>query len=145
MDKTYVIKGKAESKWWLVDAKNQKLGRVSSRITQLLMGKHKPEFTPGVLMGDSVIVINASEISVNPTREKEKIYYRHSGYPGGLKAVSFPRQLEQHPDRVIKSAVRGMLPHNKHGRKLLKRLKIYGGSEHPHSGQRPEQVEFKQD
>jgi len=107
------------------------------------MGKHKPEYTPGVLMGDSVIVINAKEIKVNPTREKEKIYYRHSGYPGGLKAVTFPDQLENHPDRVIKSAVWGMLPHNKHGRHLLKRLKIYGGQEHPHAGQNPEVVEIK--
>ena len=123
MEKTYVIKGKTVSKWCLVDAKDQKLGRLASKIATLLMGKHKPEYTPGVLMGDSVIVINAKEIKVNPTREKEKIYYRHSGYPGGLKAVTFPDQLENHPDRVIKSAVWGMLPHNKHGRHLLKRLK----------------------
>jgi large subunit ribosomal protein L13 len=143
VEKTYVIKGKTESKWCLVDAKDQKLGRLASKIATLLMGKHKPEYTPGVLMGDSVIVINAKEIKVNPTREKEKIYYRHSGYPGGLKAVTFPDQLENHPDRVIKSAVWGMLPHNKHGRHLLKRLKIYGGQEHPHAGQNPEVVEIK--
>ena len=143
MEKTYVIKGKTESKWYLVDAKDQKLGRVASKIATLLMGKHKPEYTPGVVMGDSVIVINAKEIKVNPTREKEKIYYRHSGYPGGLKAVTFPHQLENHPDRVIKSAVWGMLPHNKHGRRLLKRLKIYSGKKHPHTGQKPEVVEIK--
>ena len=143
MEKTYVIKGKTESKWCLVDAKDQKLGHLASKVATLLMGKHKPEYTPGVLMGDSVIVINAKDIKVNPTREKEKIYYRHSGYPGGLKAVSFPDQLENHPDRVIKSAVWGMLPHNKHGRRLLKRLKIYGGPEHPHTGQKPEVVEIE--
>jgi len=143
VEKTYVIKGKTESKWCLVDAKDQKLGHLASKVATLLMGKHKPEYTPGVLMGDSVIVINAKDIKVNPTREKEKIYYRHSGYPGGLKAVSFPDQLENHPDRVIKSAVWGMLPHNKHGRRLLKRLKIYGGPEHPHTGQKPEVVEIE--
>lgn len=138
MDKTYVIKGKAETKWVLVDAKDQKLGRIASVIAGLLMGKHKPNFTPGVLMGDSVIVINAKGIKVNPTREKEKVYYRHSGYPGGLKAVKFPDQLENHPDRVIKQAVWGMLPHNRFGRKLLKRMKIYAGENHPHGGQKPE-------
>lgn len=143
MKKTYVIKGKAESKWWLVDAQDQKLGRLATQIAHVLMGKHKPDFTPGVLMGDSVIVINAAGISVNPTREKEKVYYRHSDYPGGLKAVTFPRMLETHPDRIIKIAVWGMLPHNKHGRKLMKRLKIYGGSEHPHTGQNPEKLEIK--
>ena len=142
MEKTYVIKGKTRTKWCLVDAKDQKLGRLASKVATLLMGKHKPEFTPGVLMGDSVIVINAKDIKVNPTREKEKFYYRHSGYPGGFKAVSYPDQLEKHPDRIIKSAVWGMLPHNKHGRHLLKRIKIYGGSEHPHSGQKPEKVEI---
>jgi len=140
VDKTYVIKGQAETNWVLVDAKDKKLGRIASVIAGLLMGKHKPNFTPGVLMGDSVIVINAKGIKVNPTREKEKIYYRHSGYPGGLKAVSFPDQLENHPDRVIKLAVWGMLPHNRFGRKLLKRLKIYAGESHPHGGQKPEVI-----
>jgi len=140
--KTYVIKGNLESKWWIVDAQDQKLGRLATKIAQLLMGKHKPEFTPGVLMGDSVIVVNAKGISVNPTREKERVYYRHSGYPGGLRAVTFPRMLETHPDRIIKTAVWGMLPHNKHGRKLMKRLKVYSGSVHPHAGQNPEIVEI---
>lgn len=142
MKKTYVIKGKTEAKWWLVDVKDQKLGRVASKIAQVLMGKHKPEFTPGVLMGDSVIVVNAAEISVNPTREKERVYYRHSGYPGGLKAVTFPHMLESHPERIIETAVWGMLPHNKHGRKLMKRLKVYAGNEHPHAGQNPEKLEL---
>ena len=143
MEKTYVIKGKTEPKWYLIDAKDKKLGRIASKIATLLMGKHKPEYTPGVIMGDSVIVINAKEISVNPTREKEKIYYRHSGYPGGLKAVTFPYQMENHPDRIIKSAVWGMLPHNKYGRKLFKRLKVYSGNKHPHTGQNPKVVEIK--
>ena len=143
MEKTYVIKGKAESKWCLVDAKDQKLGRLASKVAALLLGKHKPKYTPGVQMGDSVIVINAKDIKVNPTREKEKVYYRHSDYPGGLKAVTYPHQLRNHPDRIIKFAVWGMLPHNKHGRQLLKRLKIYSGQEHPHTGQKPEVVEIE--
>ena len=142
MEKTYVIKGKTETKWWLVDAQDQKLGRLASKIAPVLLGKHKPNFTPGVLMGDAVIVINASGISVNPTREKERVYYRHSGYPGGLKAVPYPDMLENHPDRIIRTAVWGMLPHNKHGRKLMKRLKVYGGGEHPHAGQNPEKLEI---
>ena len=143
MEKTYVIKGQAETKWWLIDAKDLTLGRMATKIAELLLGKHKPDFTTGVLMGDSVIVINAKDIKVNATREKEKIYYRHSGYPGGLKAVTYPDQLKNHPDRIIQIAVKGMLPHNKHGRRIIKRLKIYSGAEHPHAGQIPEVVEFK--
>jgi len=141
--KTYVIKGKTEPNWLLVDAQDQKLGRLATKVAQLLLGKHKPDFTPGVLMGDSVIVINAKGIVVNPTREKERVYYRHSGYPGGLKAVTYSRMMETHPDRIIRTAVWGMLPHNKHGRQLIKRLKVYSGAQHPHTGQKPEQVEIK--
>lgn len=141
MEKTYVIKGQPESKWVLVDAKGQKLGRLATKIAAILMGKNKPEYTPGSAMGDSVIVINAKHIQVNPTRVKEKIYYRHSNYPGGLKAVTYSDQLENHPDRIIKFAVKGMLPHNKYGRKLMNRLKVYRSAEHPHKGQNPTKVE----
>lgn len=141
MEKTYVIKGQPESKWVLIDADGQKLGRLATKIASILMGKHKPDFTPGAAMGDSVIVINAKGIKVNPTREKEKVYYRHSNYPGGLKAVTYTDQLENHPDRIIKIAVKGMLPHNRYGRKLLGRLKIYAGAEHPHKGQKPLKIE----
>lgn len=141
MEKTYVIKGKPESNWVLVDAEGKSLGRLASQISHFLMGKHKPDFTPGVLMGDSVIVINAKKVKVNPTREKEKIYYRHSNYPGGLKAVTYPHMLEDHPERIIKFAVKGMLPHNKHGRSMIKRLKIYAGSDHPHKGQNPQKID----
>jgi large subunit ribosomal protein L13 len=140
VEKTYVIKGKAESNWVLIDAEGKSLGRLATQIANLLMGKHRADFTPGVLMGDSVVVINANKIKVNPTREKEKVYYRHSNYPGGLKAVTYPHMLEDHPERVIKFAVKGMLPHNKYGRSLMKRLKVYAGSEHPHKGQNPQQV-----
>ncbi|HUV16395.1 MAG TPA: 50S ribosomal protein L13 [Pelolinea sp.] len=141
MEKTFVNKGTPESKWLLVDANGQKLGRMATKIAHLLMGKHKPNYAPGVTMGDSVIVINAKGVKVNPTREKEKIYYRHSNYPGGLKAVTYPHMLEDHPDRIIQSAVKGMLPHNRYGRSLMRRLKIYAGSEHPHTGQQPEKID----
>jgi large subunit ribosomal protein L13 len=135
VEKTYVIKGQPETNWVLIDAKDQALGRLATQIAAILMGKHKPDFTPGVTMGDSVIVINASAVKANSTRVKEKIYYRHSNYPGGLKAVTYPDQLANHPDRIIKSAVKGMLPHNRYGRKLMGQLRVFAGSEHPHKGQ----------
>lgn len=144
MEKTYVIKGQTETNWVLVDAKDQKLGRLATSIASVLMGKHKPDFTPGKAMGDSVIVINAKDVKVNATRVKEKIYYRHSNYPGGLKAVTYSKQLENHPDRIIKFAVKGMLPHNKYGRKLMGRLKVYAGAEHPHKGQLTKKNESKE-
>ena len=140
MEKTYVIKGDTETKWVLFDAAGQNLGRMATQIASVLIGKHKPTFTPGVAMGDSVIVINAAKVQVNSTREKEKIYYRHSNYPGGLKAVTYPHMLEDNPDRVIRFAVKGMLPNNKLGRKILGRLRIYAGGDHPHVGQKPEKM-----
>jgi large subunit ribosomal protein L13 len=138
VDKTFVNKGQTELKWVLVDVEGQRLGRIATHIAHLLMGKNKPNFAPGVTMGDGVVVINAKKVEVNPTREKEKIYYRHSNYPSGLKAVTYPRMHETHPERVIEIAVKGMLPHNRYGRSLMKRLKVYAGSEHPHKGQTPE-------
>ena len=140
MDKTYVIKGKPETKWVLVDAAGQKLGRVATQIAIYLMGKHKPEFTPGVAMGDYVVVINAGQLDLSEKLLNTKVYYRHSNYPGGLKSVGLRDQIAKRPDRVIRAAVWGMLPHNKHGRKLIKRLKVYGGAEHPHEAQKPEPV-----
>lgn len=135
VDKTFVNKGQAELKWVLVDAEGKTLGRMATQIAHVLMGKHKPNFAPGVTMGDGVIVINAKKVKVNSTREKEKIYYRHSNYPGGLKEVTYPKMMETHPERIIEFAVKGMLPHNRYGNSLLKRLKVYAGSEHPHTGQ----------
>ncbi len=139
MEKTFVNKGQSELKWVLVDVGGQRLGRIATHIAHLLMGKDKPNYAPGVTMGDGVIVINAKKVEVNATREKEKIYYRHSNYPSGLKSVPYPKMHEEHPERVIEFAVKGMLPHNRYGRALLKRLKVYAGSEHPHSGQNPVQ------
>mgnify|MGYP000874612472 CR=1 FL=1 len=141
MEKTYVIKGKPEANWVLIDAEGETLGRLATRIAATLMGKHKPDFTPGATMGDSVIVINAKGIQANPTRVKEKIYYRHSNYPGGLKAVTYTDQLANHPDRIIKIAVKGMLPHNRYGRELMKRLRVFAGAEHPHKGQQPKKLD----
>lgn len=131
--------------WLLVDANGETLGRLATRIAGLLMGKHKPSFTPGVEMGDFVIVINAQKITVTGTKTHtkltEKKYHHHSGYPGGLKTINLHDQLQIHPDRVIRSAVWGMMPHNKMGHHLMTRLRVYGGTEHPHATQSPKTVE----
>lgn len=138
MEKTYYPKAEELSKGWvLVDANDQNLGRLATQIASLLLGKHKPNFTPGVDVGDYVVVINAERIRVTGKKMEEKFYYRHSNYPGGLKAISLRQQLERHPERVLRSAVWGMLPHNKLGRRLIKKLKIYAGPEHPHAAQQP--------
>ncbi len=140
MDKTYVIKGKPETKWLVVDAANQNLGRLATQIAAYLMGKHKPTYTPGVAMGDCVVVINAAQLDIAEKRLDTKTYYHHSNYPGGLKSIGMREQMSKRPDRVIRAAVWGMLPHNRLGRKLIKRLKVYAGSEHPHEAQKPEPV-----
>ncbi len=140
VDKTFVLKGKVESDWILVDANGQVPGRLATQIAHYLMGKHKPTYTPGVGMGDYVVVINASLLKVAPKRLDEKNYYKHSGYPGGLKTINMRDQMKNHPDRVIRQAVWGMLPHNKLGRALLKRLKVYAGNEHVHEAQKPQAV-----
>jgi large subunit ribosomal protein L13 len=115
-----------------VDAAGQNLGRLAAKVATLLIGKHKPSFTPGVQGGDNVVVVNASSITVTGKKMTEKMYHYHSNYPGGLKTISLRDQLKQHPERVIRSAVWGMLPHNKMGRQVIKRLRVYGGAEHPH-------------
>jgi len=141
VDKTFVIKGTPEAEWILVDAANQGIGRLATQITGYLLGKHKPTFTPGVEMGDFVIVINASMLMITGKRLDQKNYYHHSNYPGGLKTTNLRDQMKNRPDRVIRAAVWGMLPHNKVGRQLIKRLKIYAGNEHPHAAQNPHPVE----
>jgi large subunit ribosomal protein L13 len=138
VEKTYYPKaGEISQEWILVDANDQNLGRLATQVARLLLGKHKPSFTPGVEMGDCVVIINAERVQVTGTKMEEKLYQRHSNYPGGLKTTSLRLQLVKHPDRVLKSAVWGMLPHNKMGRRLLKNLKIYAGPEHPHGAQQP--------
>lgn len=145
MYKTYYPKaGEINRQWLLVDANGETLGRLATKIASLLLGKNKPSFTPGVELGDLVIVINAQKITVTGTKTHtkltEKFYHRHSGYPGGLKTISLRDQLQSHPDRVIRSAVWGMLPHNRLGHHLMTRLRVYGGAEHPHKTQKPETI-----
>ena len=132
----------AQRGWVLVDAKDQTLGRLSTRVATLLRGKHKPDWTPHVDNGEYVVVINAERIVLTGRKLSDKKYYRHSGYPGHLKEVSAGRMLETHPERVIEHAVRGMLPKNKLGRSLLQKLKVYAGDKHPHEAQRPEPIQL---
>ena len=142
MQKTYVPKsGDVTHDWKLVDANGKNLGRLATQISTILLGKDKPTFTPGVDTGDYVIVVNAEHITVTGNKLDDKYYYRHSGYPGGLKKINLRDQLAKHPDRVIRRAVWGMLPHNRYGRKLIKKLRIYAGPDHPHKAQDPVQVE----
>ncbi len=143
MYKTYYPKAsEIDRQWVLVNAEGQNLGRLAASIARVLLGKHKPTFTPGVELGDYVVVTNAERVTVTGTRTSlkldTKMYHAHSGYPGGLKSVTLRDQLRDHPDRVLRAAVWGMLPHNKMGRSVLKRLKVYGGPDHPHTLQNPQ-------
>ena len=139
MEKTYIAKEiDIERTWWVVDATDQILGRLSTQIATRLRGKHKPNFTPHVDCGDYVIVINAEKVRVTGNKMEQKMYHRHSGYPGGLTSITLGDQLEKHPERVISSAVRGMLPKNRLGRRIRAKLKVYAGSEHPHEAQQPQ-------
>lgn len=139
MEKTYVPKsGEISQDWILVDANDQNLGRLATQIASILLGKNKPNFTPGMDTGDFVVVVNCERVQVTGKKMTEKVYYHHSNYPSGIKAVTLKDQLVSHPDRVIRSAVWGMLPHNKYGRQLIKKLKIYAGPDHPHSAQAPQ-------
>jgi large subunit ribosomal protein L13 len=130
-----------ERKWFVVDAQGQTLGRLATQVATVLRGKHKPIYTPHVDCGDYVIVVNADKIHVTGQKLDDKIYYRHSNYPGGLKQVTLRRQLQTHPERVIEAAVRGMLPKNRLGRKMFKKLKVYAGPDHPHQAQQPESLD----
>jgi large subunit ribosomal protein L13 len=123
--------------WVLVDAKGRNLGRLATEISQLILGKHKPEYTPGVDLGDFVVVINAEQIEVTGKKMDDKYYYRVSGYQGGLKKINLRNQLEKRPEYVVEHAVKGMLPHNRLGRRLNKKLKVYAGPDHPHHAQKP--------
>jgi large subunit ribosomal protein L13 len=131
-----------ERRWWVVDAEGQTLGRLASRIAPYLTGKNKPIYTPNLDTGDYVIVINAGKFRVTGNRLLQKRYYRHSGYPGGLTSLTLEQLMEKHPDRAIRFAVKGMLPSTALGRQMLKKLKVYTGSEHPHAAQQPEVLKF---
>jgi len=131
-----------EREWYVVDAEGQTLGRLASKIAPILRGKHKATYTPHLDCGDFVIVINADKVRVTGRKLEQKTYYRHSGYPGGLKSITLQEQLNRHPERVIESAVRGMLPKNKLGRRMFKKLKVYASPAHPHEAQKPKPLEL---
>lgn len=136
--KTYSAKPlEVERKWYVIDAKDQILGRVATVAANILRGKNKPEFTPNVDTGDFVIIINSAEIKVTGKKETDKIYYSHSGFPGGLKSIAFKDLMEKDPTKAIEKAVKGMLPHNTLGAQQFNKLKVYAGTEHPHAAQMP--------
>ena len=124
--------------WFVVDAENKVLGRLASEIAHRLKGKHKPEYTPHVDTGDYIVVINAEKVAVTGNKAEDKVYYHHTGHPGGIKRISYSEMLEKHPTRVLENAVRGMLPRNKLGRAMFAKLKVYAGTEHAHQAQRPQ-------
>lgn len=129
--------------WWVVDADGQTLGRLASQIATILRGKHKPLFTSHVDCGDFVVVVNAEKIKLAPKRAEQKVYVHHTGYPGGQRETSFRDMNANHPERVIELAVRRMLPKNRLGRRIITKLKVYAGQDHPHRAQKPETLEFK--
>ena len=137
--KTYSVReGEIDRRWYVVDATDQTLGRLASRIARVLEGKHKPTWTPNLDSGDHVIVLNAARIAVTSDKAESKVYIRHSGYPQGLKQETLGELLQRRPEQVIRRAVKGMLPRNRLGAQQLRKLKIYAGSDHPHQAQRPE-------
>lgn len=141
MEKTYIPKAsEITPEWYLMDANGQNLGRLATQIATILLGKHKPNFTPGMDTGSFVVVINCEKVQVTGNKLEEKFYHRHSIHPGGLTSISLKDQLKRHPDRVIRSAVWGMLPHNKYGRQVIRKLKVYAGPQHPHEAQKPNPV-----
>lgn len=128
--------------WYVVDASGLTLGRLATEVASRLRGKHKPEYTPHVDTGDYIVVVNADKVRVTGSKFTGKIYYHHSGYPGGIKSMSFKDMQQRNPERIIETAVRGMLPKNPLGRAMFKKLKVYSGAEHPHAAQQPQPLEF---
>jgi len=141
--KTYSAKPETvERDWYIVDAENKTLGRLSTEIARRLRGKHKPEFTPHVDTGDYIVVINAEKIHVTGNKRTDKMYHHHTGYVGNLKSISFEKLQEKAPERIIEAAVKGMLPKNPLGRAMYKKMKVYAGSEHPHTAQQPKTLDI---
>ncbi len=141
--KTYSPKPQdIQRQWWLVDAEGQTLGRLASKIASILRGKHKPIYAPHMDTGDFVVIINASKIAVTGNRMDDKIYYHHSGHIGGIKSITLRDQMKRFPERPIKLAIKGMLPKNALGKQMLTKLKVYAGSEHPHTAQQPQPLEL---
>lgn len=128
--------------WFVVDAAGKTLGRLATEIARRLRGKHKAEYTPHVDTGDYVVVINADKVQVTGAKTTDKIYWHHTGYPGGIKGISFEHLRQSHPERIIERAVKGMLPHNPLGRDMLRKLKVYAGAEHPHTAQQPQPLDI---
>jgi large subunit ribosomal protein L13 len=142
--KTYSQKAsEVQRDWYIVDATEQTLGRLATQIAVLLRGKHKPTFSPNLDGGDFVVVVNAEKIRVTGRKEDQKMYYRHSGYPGGFKAVPYRRMMATHPDRILRFAVKGMLPKTRLGRQQITKLKIYAGPAHPHAAQQPKAYQVR--
>ncbi len=136
--KTYMANSQTvERKWYVVDANNKPLGRVATEVARILKGKHKPTYTPHVDTGDHVIILNADKVALTGNKLQDKMYYRHSGHPGGLKSVSAGTLRAKNPERMLKLAVWGMIPHNRLGRKMIKKLRVYKGDQHPHQAQQP--------
>ncbi|MDX8411219.1 MAG: 50S ribosomal protein L13 [Mariprofundaceae bacterium] len=133
--------GDIKREWYVIDAKGQTLGRLATRVATVLRGKHRPQYTPHADTGDHVIVLNAQQVSLTGRKEEQKVYYRHSGYPGGIKSTSIKRMREEHPERIIENAVRGMLPKNPLGRSMFGKLKVYAGDSHPHHAQQPKPLD----
>ena len=141
--KTYNVKASEIQKdWWVVDATDRTLGRLATEIARILRGKHKPIFTPHLDTGDFVVIINANKVTVTGNKENQKVYRRHSGFPGGMREIKLSELRRKHPDRIIREAVKGMLPHNSLGRQQLKKLKIYTTGEHPHEAQQPKELKL---
>ncbi len=144
MSKTYVATPETRNREWvIVDAEGKTLGRLATQIADMLRGKNKPEYTPHIDTGDFVVVVNAEKIRVSGKKLTEKVYYRHTGYPGGLRTRTLEEQLERRPEEVIRNSVKGMLPRTKLGRAQLRKLKVYAGAEHPHKAQNPKVMEVQ--
>lgn len=141
--KSYTAKpADIERKWYVVDAEGKTLGRLATEVATVLRGKHKPTFTPHMDCGDYVIVVNAEKVDVTGKKRKEKIYKRHTGYPGGLREITFEKLIDKKPEEIVRHAVKGMMPKGKLGRQMYKKLKVYAGPEHNHAAQKPEVLEF---
>ncbi len=141
--RTWTVRpGDIERKWYVIDAEGMILGRLATEVAKVLKGKHRPQYTPHADCGDHVIVINADKVAVTGRKELQKVYYRHTGYAGGLKSITLEKQRQQYPERVIEAAVKGMMPKNPLGRSMLKKLKVYAGSDHPHTAQQPEALKL---
>lgn len=141
--KTFVAKpAEVKRDWYVVDADGLTLGRLATEIARRLRGKHKAEYTPHVDTGDYIVVVNAEKVAVTGRKTKQKMYHRHTGYPGGLKSLSFDKMIDHKPEQVIELAVKGMIPRNPLGRAMLKKLKVYAGAEHPHTAQQPKELKI---